>query len=382
MGSTSLYAIAAMPVVIWLYLLTGRGQFWRIVTQRARPPAPSAARRVVVLIPARSEAALIGTAVTSLAQQVFTGLIHIIVIDDGSSDGTGDAAIHAARTAGAFERFTLLRGDPLPAGWTGKLWALSLGVTAAAALEPDYLLFSDADIEHEPTSVASLVARAEADDRDLVSRMVKLSAVTFAERLLIPAFVFFFLMLYPPAWIADPRRKLAAAAGGCLLIRPAALARAGGLAAIRAQIIDDCALARAIKGSGGRIALELAADTRSLRRYRSAAEIGAMISRSAFAQLQHSYLLAAATLVGLFLTYLLPVGLLFLGESLMAAFGLTALALMSFSYLPMVRFYGLAAAWSVCLPVIAVFYAGAVIHSAFQHARGRGGAWKGRVQDA
>jgi hopene-associated glycosyltransferase HpnB len=382
MGSTSLYAIAAIPAIIWLYLLTGRGQFWRIVTQRAPPPAPSAARRVVVLIPARNEAALIGTAVTSLAQQVFTGLIHIIVIDDGSSDGTGGAAIHAARTAGALERFTMLRGDPLPTGWTGKLWALSQGVTAAAALEPDYLLFSDADIEHEPTSVASLVARAEADGRDLVSRMVKLSAVTFAERLLIPAFVFFFFMLYPPAWVADPRRKLAAAAGGCLLIRPAALARAGGLAAIRAQIIDDCALARAIKGSGGRIALELAADTRSLRSYRSGAEIGAMISRSAFAQLQHSYLLASATLVGLFLTYLLPVGLLFLGERLMAGLGLTALALMSFAYLPMARFYGLAALWSVCLPVIALFYAGAVIHSAFQHARGRGGAWKGRVQDA
>jgi hopene-associated glycosyltransferase HpnB len=276
----------------------------------------------------------------------------------------------------------LLRGEPLPSGWTGKLWALSQGVAAATAIEPDYLLFSDADIQHEPTSIASLVANAETHDRELVSRMVKLSAVTFAERLLIPAFVFFFFMLYPPAWVADPSRKLAAAAGGCLLIRPAALARAGGLTAIRAQIIDDCALARAIKGSGGRIALELAANTHSLRRYRSAAEIGAMISRSAFAQLQHSYLLAAATLVGLFLTYLLPAGLLLFGAPLVAALGVAALALMSFGYLPMVRFYGLPALWSVCLPVIALFYACAVIHSAFQHARGRGGAWKGRVQDA
>lgn len=382
MSCMSVYAIAAIPVFIWLYLLTTRGQFWRIVTQRAPAPAPPPARRVVVLIPARNEAPLIATAVTSLTQQVFTGLIHIVVIDDGSSDGTGDVAMQAVRTAGALERFTLLRGDPVPSGWTGKLWALSQGVTAAAPLEPDYLLFSDADIQHEPTSIASLVAHAEADERDLVSRMVKLSVATSAERLLIPAFVFFFFMLYPPAWVADPRRKLAAAAGGCLLIRPAALARAGGLAAIRAQIIDDCALARAIKGSGGRIVLELATDTRSLRRYQSAAEIGAMISRSAFAQLQHSYLLAAATLAGLFLTYLLPAGLLFLGAPLLAGLGLAALALMSFAYLPMVRFYGLPALWSLCLPVIALFYAGAVIHSAFQHARGRGGTWKGRVQDA
>lgn len=382
MASMGVYAVAAIPALIWLYLLTGRGQFWRIAAQRAPVSALSAARRVVVLIAARNEAPLIGTAVTSLARQVFEGLIHIIVIDDGSSDGTADAAMQAVRTAGALERFTVLQGDPLPPGWTGKLWALSQGVAAAAALAPDYLLFSDADIQHEPTSVASLVADAEADDRELVSRMVKLSAVTFAERLLIPAFVFFFFMLYPPAWVADPRRKLAAAAGGCLLIRPTALARAGGLAAIRAQIIDDCALARAIKASGGRIALQLAADTRSLRRYRSAAEIGAMISRSAFAQLHHSYLLVAATLAGLFLTYLLPAGLLFLGEPRVAGLGLAALALMCFCYRPMVRFYGLAALWSLCLPLIALFYAGAVIHSAFQHARGRGGAWKGRVQDA
>jgi hopene-associated glycosyltransferase HpnB len=392
MGSMGLYAIAAIPVLIWLYLLTGRGQFWRVVRRRApasapsastaSASAPSAARRVVVLIPARNEAPLIGTAVTSLAQQVFTGLIHIVVIDDGSSDGTGEVAMQAVCTAGALERFTLLRGEPLPSGWTGKLWALSQGVAAATALEPDYLLFSDADIQHEPTSIASLVANAETHGRELVSRMVKLSAVTFAERLLIPAFVFFFFMLYPPAWVADPRRKLAAAAGGCLLIRPAALARAGGLTAIRAQVIDDCALARAIKGSGGRIALELAPNTHSLRRYRSAAEIGAMISRSAFAQLQHSYLLVAATLVGLFLTYLLPAGLLFFGAPPMAALGVAALALMSFGYLPMVRFYGLPALWSACLPLIALLYAGAVIHSAFQHARGRGGAWKGRVQDA
>ncbi|MBV8974171.1 MAG: glycosyltransferase, partial [Sinobacteraceae bacterium] len=177
----SVLGIASAPVLIWLYLLTGRGNFWRVALQRASPPASGAARRVVVLVPARNEAPVIGAAVTSLAQQSFNGAIHIMVIDDDSSDGTGQAAQDAARGAGALGRFALVRGAPLPRGWTGKLWALSQGVAAAAPLEPDYLLFSDADICHEPTSVGSLVASAEANDRALVSRMVRLSTVSFAE---------------------------------------------------------------------------------------------------------------------------------------------------------------------------------------------------------
>jgi hopene-associated glycosyltransferase HpnB len=325
---------------------------------------------------------VVGDAVASLARQAYGGGIHIIVIDDSSTDETAEVALAAARAAGVLERFTLLRGAPLATGWTGKLWALSQGVAAAAELNADYLLFSDADICHGPMSVASLVADAEAHDRALVSRMVKLSTGTFAERLLIPAFVFFFLKLYPPAWVADPHRKMAAAAGGCLLIRPAALARAGGLIAVRSQIIDDCALARAVKNSGGRISLQLARDTRSLRSYRSSAQIGAMISRTAFAQLDHSYVVLAATLLGLFLTYLLPAILPFSGSPLLACLGLAALLLMSFCYLPMVRFYRLSPLWSLCLPLVAIFYMGAVIHSAVQYARGAGGKWKGRVQDA
>jgi hopene-associated glycosyltransferase HpnB len=376
-----LYAIATIPVVIWLYLLIGRGHFWRVATECVPSLPAAAARHVVVLVPARNEAPVVGTTVASLARQEFNGSIHIVVIDDGSIDGTAEAAVEAARTAGALARFTLLRSDPLPSGWTGKLWALSQGVAAAATLAPDYLLFSDADIRHGPASVASLVADAEVNQRDLVSHMVKLSAVRFPERLLIPAFVFFFFMLYPPAWIAASHRRLAGAAGGCMLIRPAALARAGGLRAIRSHIIDDCALAQAIKGAGGRVALHLAAATSSLRRYGSFGEIVAMISRSAFAQLRHSYLLLAATLVGLSLTYFLPVWLLLSGAPELAGFGCAALLLMSFCYLPMVRFYGLSPLWSLSLPLTALFYAGAVIHSAFQHARGRGGIWKGRVQD-
>ena len=372
--------IAAIPVLIWVYLLLGRGQFWRVAPPRA-VVLPAAGRRVVVVVPARNEAAVIGSTVTSLARQSFNGVIHLIVIDDDSTDGTAEVAVAAARAAGASPRLTLLHSVALPVGWTGKLWALSQGVAAAAELDPDYFLFTDADTCHGSTSVASLVADAEAHDLDLVSRMVKLSTASFAERLLIPAFVFFFFKLYPPAWVAAPERKLAAAAGGCMLIRPQALARAGGVQAIRSQIIDDCALARAVKASGGRISLELAADTRSLRGYASATEIGAMISRTAFAQLRHSYLLLAATLLGLFLTYLLP-GLLLAADPPRVYWGLAAVLLMSFCYLPMVRFYGLSPLWSLCLPVIALFYAGAVIHSAVQYARGSGGRWKGRVQDA
>ena len=223
----SLYGIAVIPVLIWAYLLLGRGRFWHVAADCAAVLPPAAARRVVVVIPARNEAAVIGTAVASLARQTFKGPIHLIVIDDGSTDGTAAAALTAARAAGALPRFELLRGAALPSGWTGKLWALSQGVTAAAELSADCLLFSDADTCHGPTSVASLVADAEANDRDLVSHMVKLSAATLAERLLIPAFVFSFFTLYPPAWITDPQRRLAAAAGGCILIRPEALARAG-----------------------------------------------------------------------------------------------------------------------------------------------------------
>jgi hopene-associated glycosyltransferase HpnB len=379
---TSLFAVAVIPVLIWTYLLTGRGGFWRVAAHGAPIVSAAAARHVVVLIPARNEAPVIGAAVASLARQTFNGLIHVIVIDDGSTDGTAEAAAGAARTAGVLDRFKLLPGAALPSGWTGKLWALAQGVAAAAELRADYFLFSDADIRHAPASVASLVAEADAHDRALVSRMVRLSTVTGAERLLIPAFVFFFFKLYPPAWIADPRRKTAAAAGGCMLIRPDALARAGGLGAIRSHIIDDCALARAVKHSGGRIALGLAADTISLRSYRSSAEIGAMIARTAFAQLRHSYLALAATLLGMFLTYLLPAGLLFSGDPPLVGLGLAALLLMSFCYLPMVRFYGLSPLRSLCLPLIAAFYSGAVIHSAVRYARGSGGKWKGRVQDA
>jgi len=373
--------LAAIPLVIWLYLAFARGAFWHVRPYATPCRYAAAPRSVVAVIPARNEAGGIGAAVGSLLQQDFVGSLRIIVIDDGSTDGTAAAAVAAAEMAGAPERLLIIRGAPLPPGWTGKLWALSQGVGAAAQLTPDYLLLTDADVAHDPLNVASLVGKAEAHGYDLVSHMVRLATVTVAERLLIPAFVFFFFKLYPPRWIARPQSRTAAAAGGCILVRPQMLGRIGGLEVIASRIIDDCALARAVKNAGGRVWLGLTHDTRSLRAYDSWRDIGAMISRTAFSQLGHSYLLLLLTALGLFFTYLLPVGLLFSGNPAAACLGAVAWGLMSLCYLPMVRFYRLSPWWCLWLPLIALFYLGAVLNSALQYARGRGGQWKGRIQD-
>ena len=376
------YVVAAVPLLIWLYLLTARGGFWRVSRQFGPLPTNhDLAKKVVAIMPARNEAAVIGDAVKSLLQQNFAGSIHVVAIDDGSTDATHSVAVEAAAGIGLAAQLTIITATPPPPGWSGKVWAMSQGVAAATGLDPDYLLFTDADIHHDPDAVAALVSNAEAHQRDLVSCMVKLQAVTAAEKCLIPAFVFFFLMLYPPAWIASAHSRAAGAAGGCMLIRPKALERIGGLWTIRSQIIDDCALARAVKAGGGSIWLGLTRSARSTRRYVSFAEIGRMISRTAFNQLRHSYLLLTATMAGLFFTYLLPPLLLLSGQPLSMALGGAAWILMCIGYAPMLRFYRLSPIWSLCLPAVALFYAGATIHSAFQYRLGRGGQWKGRVQD-
>ena len=378
----TIYLLAALPLLIWVYLLTARGGYWRV----ARSLAPLAAntglaKTVVAVVPARDEAAVIGDAIRSLLQQDYAGAIHVVVIDDGSTDGTAAAALAAAAGLGYARQLSVISAAPPPPGWSGKVWAMSQGVAAALPRNPDYLLFTDADIHHDPDNVAALVTNAEAQRRDMVSCMVRLPTDCLAERALIPAFVFFFFKLYPPAWIASARWRTAGAAGGCMLVRPGALQRIGGLRVIRAQIIDDCALARAIKGGGGSIWLGLTLRARSTRRYGSFADIGRMISRTAFNQLRHSYLLLGMTMAGLLLTYVLPPLLLLSAKPVPMALGAAAWILMAIAYTPMLRFYRRSPLWSLCLPAVALFYAAATIRSALQYRLGRGGHWKGRAQD-
>jgi hopene-associated glycosyltransferase HpnB len=377
-----LLVAAAIPVAIWAFLLAARGGFWRV--SKNLPPhvgARSGARKIAAIIPARDEEAVIGETVRSLLTQNWTPPFHVFVVDDNSNDRTAEAARKAAEALGRSSELTVLSGQALAPGWTGKLWALSQGVEKALDTRPDFLLFTDADIQHAPDNLRSLVSIADGNGYDLTSFMVKLSCGTLAEKALIPAFVFFFFQLYPPAWIRSQTKRTAGAAGGCVLIRPAALLAIGGLAAIRSEVIDDCALARAVKRKGGRVWLGLTPTTHSTRIYSSFGEVGAMIARTAFNQLHHSSLLLAGTLFGLFFTYLLPVILLFSGRLALMLLGGAAYSLMTAAYWPMIRFYKLPGYWAAALPLAAVFYLGATVASAIRYWRGVGGSWKGRAQD-
>ena len=372
--------LGLLTSMIWFYLLSARGGFWlaRERDHAAGIPQLSHWPSVVTIIPARNEADVIARSVGSLLKQDYPGSLRIVLVDDGSEDGTAAAARQVAIGNGA-ARLDILRGTALPARWTGKLWALQQGIQHAGK-DPDYLLLADADIGHAPDNVRTLVARAEQDGRVLVSLMAQLSCTTWAERFLIPAFVFFFQMLYPFAWVAQGKRRLAAAAGGCLLVRREALERAGGIASIRSEIIDDCALARRLKTQGP-IWLGLTRRARSLRPYGSIGEIGRMISRSAYAQLGYSPVLLAGTIAGMVLTYLVPPTLAFVGGTDIAqGAGLCAWVLMALSFQPILRFYRLSPFWGVALPAIGATYTLFTLYSAFQFWRGRGGMWKGRAQ--
>ena len=374
---------ASLCLVAWLYLLLAHGRFWMVRRLAAQNlPLAKIAGPIAVVIPARNEAAVIGRSVSSLLQQSCASSLHIFVVDDNSADGTADAARLPATEMFPAERLTVVSGRPLPHGWSGKLWAVQQGIERALASNPQFLLLTDADIEHSPENVATLVALAEAGDYDLASFMVKLHCRSLAEKLLIPAFVFFFFLLYPPEWIRNSRRKTAGAAGGCILVRPAALERIGGIAAIRQEIIDDCALARAVKSTGGKVWLGVTIDTRSLRPYNSFAEIERMIARTAFNQLRHSVWLLLGAIAGMALLYVLPLGLLASKSPLLASIGGVSYLLMAAIYCPMVRFYGLNPLWGLALPFSAMFYMAATIDSAVKYWSGRGGEWKGRAQDA
>lgn len=374
--------LAAIVLSAWLYLFFARGFFWQVNLAKARATEQATPALIAAIVPARNEATVVGRSVTSLLNQEGNQNVRVFLVDDNSSDNTAEVARRTAMSTGKAERFTVISGEPLPPGWSGKLWAVEQGIAAAQKMNPDFVLLTDADIEHGPTGIAALVGIAESGGFDLVSFMVKLYCRSFAERALIPAFVYFFFQLYPPRWIANSKHKTAAAAGGAILVRPAALERAGGISAVRSEIIDDCALARAVKQSDGRVWLGLTEQTRSIRPYGSFAEIGQMISRNAFNQLHHSALLLLAALAGIFVVYLLPPALaLFSGHAAVKSVAGLAWLLMALSFLPIVRFYRQTPVWIPALPLIAVFYMGATFHSAFQYWTGKGGEWKGRIQD-
>ena len=374
--------VASMVLAIWLYLLAGRGGFW-LAGERDNAPAPGQGPwpAVAAIIPARDEAESVGETVTSLLLQEYPGEFAVIVVDDQSRDATAEVARAAAAALGAAQRLTVLSGRALAPGWTGKLWAQHQGVELAesAPRQPAFLLFTDADIVYGADALTSLVARAQSGGYVLTSLMAKLRCQSLAERMFVPAFIFFFQMLYPFSWANDPRRATAAAAGGCMLVRSDALRAAGGMAAIRAALIDDCALAKALKAHGP-IWIGLTERVRSIRAYPAVADIRRMVSRTAYAQLRYSPLLLAGTVLGLALTYLAPVAFAVLAAGPAQILGIAAWLLMALAFQPTLRFYGVSRLWGPVLPAIAAVYMAFTVDSAYQHARGRGGMWKGRSQ--
>jgi hopene-associated glycosyltransferase HpnB len=372
--------LAVFALAIWLCLFFFRGCFWLVLEAQFESPSFDRWPSVVAIVPARNEAATIARAVDSLAKQNYLGDFSIIIVDDDSDDGTADLARQVAVNFGAQRSVTIHSASPLVPGWTGKIAAMNRGVLLSTKNQPAFLWFTDADISHSPDTLGRLVSRAESESFDLVSLMVLLQAKTFAERLLIPPFLYFFLMLYPPGWIANPRSKTAGAAGGCILLRSAALDRIGGLASIRNEVIDDCALARAVKKSGGKLWMGLTRESISLRGYCTFSEIRDMIARTAFTQLRYSNLLLLGTLAGMLLTYIVPVALISSYSPAARFSAVGAFLLMTLSFFSTVRFYGLSPIYAVTLPVAALFYSFSTFLSALHFWRGHGGQWKGRSQ--
>lgn len=437
--------LTTLSVLIWLWLLCFRGQFWQCdqqleiqtanALQALEPPYPT----VCAVVPARNEADLLPVSLRSLLSQTYPGQLTVILVDDHSTDGTADVAKATAAAINQQAQLQVLMAEPLPSGWSGKLWAMDQGVQTAQAFLPDYILLTDADIAHDPDNLKRLVAQAEQQELDLTSVMVRLRCESFWEKWLIPAFVFFFQKLYPFRWVNDPAKATAAAAGGCILIRRTALDRIGGLATIRQALIDDCALAQAVKAGAettkkrglkafeglstggqqikqtlhpssldtlpsslvpgtelstantlhtistpsGKIWLGLSNSTHSLRPYPSLETIWNMVARTAYTQLHYSPFLLLGTLVGMTVVYLIaPIGLLagwVMGNGPIALAGLVGWLLMTVAYFPTVRFYQCSPLYAIGLPAIAFLYTLMTIDSALRHWQGRGGAWKGRV---
>ena len=382
---TIVLTLTFISLITWLFLLLFWGQFWRVNHQLEtnksviEKPLPT----VCIIVPARNEANVIPISLRSLLLQDYTGNFTIFLVDDQSSDGTANFAQGVAYALDKTDKLQIVSSASLPTGWTGKLWAMAQGVEKASELTPDYFLLTDADIQHHISNLRRLVAKAESQNLDLVSIMVRLRCQSFWEQLLIPAFVFFFQKLYPFSWVNNPKKTTAAAAGGCILIHRESLNRIGGLQIIRQALIDDCSLAKAVKSNHGKIWLGLSTSTISLRPYDSLKTIWDMVARSAYTQLNYSPVLLVGSLLGMTLVYLLPpIGIILgvlLGNCPITLVSFTAYLLMTFAYLPIIRFYKCPAIFAFSLPIIAFLYTLMTVDSALRHWQGRGGEWKGRV---
>ncbi|KOV70478.1 glycosyl transferase family 2 [Streptomyces sp. AS58] len=365
-----------------MWLLLCQGFFWRTDVRLPPRTEPDAWPSVCVVVPARDEATVLPASLPSLLAQDYPGRAEVFLVDDGSTDGTGALARELARRHGGLPLTVDSPGEP-PPGWTGKLWAVRHGIGLARAREPEYLLLTDADIAHAPDSLRALVAAARTGGFDVVSQMARLRVQSRWERLVVPAFVYFFAQLYPFRRIGRRGARTAAAAGGCVLLRADAAERARIPEAVRHAVIDDVALARAVREAGGRLWLGLADRVDSVRPYPRLHDLWRMVARSAYAQLRHSPLLLAGTVAGLALVYLVPpvafVAGAAAGDTAAAVLGLSAWLVMAGTYLPMLRYYGVAAWFAVLLPFTAFLYLLMTVDSAVQHYRGRGAAWKGRT---
>jgi hopene-associated glycosyltransferase HpnB len=374
--------IAAGSLAAWLWLLLCQGFFWR--TDVRLPPRGEPGRwpSVGVVVPARDEAEVLPASLPSLLAQDYPGRAEVFLVDDGSTDGTGELARELARRTGGLPLTVSSPGEP-PAGWTGKLWAVRHGMGLARARDPQYLLLTDADIAHAPDSLRELVAAADTGGFDVVSQMARLRVESGWERLVVPAFVYFFAQLYPFRRVGRVGTRTAAAAGGCVLLSARAAERARIPDAIRQAVIDDVALARAVKGCGGRVWLGLAERVDSVRPYPRLGDLWRMVSRSAYAQLRHNPLLLAGTVAGLALVYLVPPVALVAGAAAgdvtAAAVGGSAWLVMAGTYVPMLRYYRQPLWLAPLLPFTAFLYLLMTVDSAVQHYRGRGAAWKGRT---
>ncbi|GBR11520.1 glycosyltransferase [Acetobacter oeni] len=370
---------AAVSAVIWVLLIFFHGKFWQAGPVLRRDDSSRALPPVSVVVPARDEAESIGGCLESLLAQDYAGPFGVVLTDDGSVDGTGGLARKLPDPAG---KLTVIDGLSRPPGWSGKLWAVQQGVMQVRRDNPEddgYILLTDADIEHDPVHVSTLVEKAEREQLDLVSEMVELNCASVSEKALVPAFVFFFALLYPFARVNEPANRTAAAAGGTILIRRSALTRIGGIEALKGALIDDCTLAAHVKGSGGKIYLGHSCLARSVRPYPHPGDIWKMIARTAYVQLRYSPLLLLGTVIGMVLVWIAPVFFVIFGRGLSRKLGFVAWSMAMASYTPTLRRFRLSPLWALLLPAVAVFYTAATIGSAFDHHRGRGVQWKNRA---